>query len=377
MYGMYGFWLIIALFVLGFVVIGGLGMYGALQLTRPRRTSFEDSIERWGLPEPERLWLTSSDGIRLSGWWFERRGAAASILLCHGHGSNKLTNLWLAGDLYARFNVLLLDVRGHGESEGRHASVGFLERLDILAAVDWLADQGASIGVLGISMGGAAVIHAAAESERIAAVVADSSFARLRGPVYEAICARGYPRRAAGVLAWSVCRVAPWLGTPRGRQWRDPVDVVGRIAPRPLLLIHGEADDFIRISHANDLLSRARDPKELWVLPEAGHARAAEIDPAAYVARLLDFFERSLGAASQPAATAGAHHGHDVSNGQLDEVDRRQGAHAELAGHGRFADGVDGHRHEDVHDGGQRTVKDGITTHEVPRHVAADNEGRE
>jgi fermentation-respiration switch protein FrsA (DUF1100 family) len=300
-------------------------------------------------------------------------------VLCHGHGSNKLTNLWLAGDLYPQFNVLLLDVRGHGESEGRHSSVGYLERLDMLASVDWLAErQGpAPIGVLGVSMGGAAAIHAAAEDQRISAVVSDSSFARLRGPVFEAICARGYPRRVAGVLAWSVCNVAPWLGAPHGRRWRDPLDVVDRLAPRPLLLIHGQADDFIGIQHAHTLFARAAEPKELWIVPEVGHGRAAEIDPSAYAQRVRTFFARSLPATGQPAAAAGAEHGDDISDGQLDQVDGLQSAHAELARNGRLADGANGHGHEDVHDGGQRPVKDVVTTHEMARHVTAQHERSE
>ena len=357
----------------------GLGLYGAVHLTRPSRTSFEDTIERWALPEPERHILVSRDGVRLSAWWFAHPDATASIVLCHGHGSNKLTNLWLADDLYPRFNVLLLDLRGHGESEGWHSSVGYLERLDILASIDWLAERMGPppIGVLGVSMGGAAAIHAAAENQRISAVVADSSFARLRGPVFEAICARGYPRRVAGVLAWSVCTVAPWLGAPRGRPWRDPLDVVDRIAPRPLLLIHGEADDFVALEQANALFARAAEPKALWIVPEAGHARAAEIDPAAYAQRVRTFFTRALRATGEPTAAAGADHGDDVGDGQLDEVDRLERAHAELAGDGRLADGADGHRHEDVHDRGQRPVEDVVAAHEVSRHVTAQHERHE
>jgi len=355
------------------LVILLLGLYGAVKLTRPRRTDFVDTAERWGLPGPERLSLLSRDGVDLSAWWFARPGNRAAVLLVHGHGSNKLTNLWLAADLFEDFNVLLLDTRGHGDSGGAHGSVGYLERLDILAAVAWLADQvdEAPIGVLGISMGGAAVIHAAAEEPRISAVFADSAFARLRGPVYEAICSRGYPRRIAGVLAWSVCGVAPWLGPPRGRRWRDPVDVVDRIAPRPLLLIHGEADDFIRIEHAHLLFARAAEPKELWVVPEVGHARAAEIDAASYVARAKRFFRQSLGTSSEPAATAGTQHGNDVGDRQFDQVDRLQRTQTELSGNGRLADGVDGHGDKDVDDRRQRAVEDVVATHEVARDVAA------
>jgi pimeloyl-ACP methyl ester carboxylesterase len=223
------------------LVILGLGLYGAIHLTRPRRTDFVDTAERWDLPQPEHLSLRSTDGVALSAYWLAGDSARPVVLIVHGHGSNKLTNLWLAADLFSDFNVLLLDLRGHGESGRAHGTVGYIERLDVRAAVSWLDERFGEvpIGVLGISMGGAAVINAAAENPRITAVVADSAFAWLRGPVYEAICARGYPRRVSGVLAWSVCAVAPWLGAQRGRRWGDPIEVVHLIAPRPLLLIHG------------------------------------------------------------------------------------------------------------------------------------------
>jgi uncharacterized protein len=306
-------------------VLAALGLYGAQQLTRPKRSDLEDTAERWGLPEPRHLELTAVDGVQLAAWWFQAPAASASVIVCHGHGANKDSSLWLAAELFPRFNVLLLDVRGHGQSGGERTSVGFLERLDILAAVRWLDDQAgaAPIGVLGISMGGATAILAAAESTRIAAVVADSPFARLRNPVRAAICERGYPRAVSPLLAWSICTIASWQVRARGAP--DPIDVVDRIAPRPLLIVHGEADALIPVENAYALYARAGQPKELWVVPGVEHARVPEAEPRAYAERVAAFFERwlLLEAGGQPAAATRAGHGHDVGEGQLQEVDGR------------------------------------------------------
>jgi uncharacterized protein len=249
--------------------------------------------------------------------------------VCHGHGCDKRTSLWVAADLYPRMNVLLLDLRGHGESAGDRTSVGFLERLDVLGAVDWVLERqsGLRIGLLGISMGGGAAIQAAAECDAVGAVVADSPFARLRSPVGEAICARGYPRPLSPLLAWSVCTVASWLGSPRG-PWRDPIDVIGRIAPRSLLLIHGEADDLIPVENAYALYRRGGTSTELWIVPEAGHARIAEIAPKAYSERVRRFFDRwldgdALRARGEPATETGPAHRQHVSQRELQEVQRR------------------------------------------------------
>ena len=287
-------WLIAGGLGLLVAIVAGLGLYGAEQLTRPRRSELEDTAERWGLPEPRHLSLTAVDGVSLSAWWFHSAHAQASVMVCHGHGGNKASSLWVAADLFPRFNVLLLDLRGHGQSGGARTSVGFLERLDILGAVSWLDEQTGRrpVGVLGISMGAAAAILAAAESARIAAVAADSPFARLRSPVGAAICQRGYPRAVSPVLAWSVCTVASWQ--LRVRRGLDPIDVVHRIAPRPLLIVHGEADALIPVENAYALYARAGEPKELWIVPDVAHARVAEVDAAAYAERVSAFFERWL-----------------------------------------------------------------------------------
>jgi uncharacterized protein len=246
--------------------------------------------------------------------------------VCHGHGGSKLTSLWVAADLYPRFNVLLLDLRGHGQSDGNRTTMGYLERLDIVGAARWLDQRLGEqpIGVLGISMGAATAILAAAETERIGAIAADSPFARLRNPVRAAICQRGYPRAVSPLLAWSVCAVA----NLHMKGFADPIEVVDRIAPRPLLIIHGEADTLIPVDNAQALFARAGEPKELWVVPEVAHARVAEVEPAAYAERITRFFERWLlaGAAfeagREPGATASAGHGDHVGQRELSEVDR-------------------------------------------------------
>ncbi len=282
----------------GAAVLGLLaaGLYGSEQLTRPLPCSVEDDAARWGLPDPELVRFPAADGLGISAWWFRAAGASGSVVVCHGHGGNKVTNLWVAASLYPHYNVLLLDLRGHGESEGKLTSVGYLERLDIIGAVRWIhAVLGqAPVGLLGISMGAAASLLAAAECPEVTCVVADSPFARLDTPVRTAIRARGYPGVLVPALARSVAFVSGWrLGTVR--RWLDPIDVVDRLAPRPLLLIHGQADDMIPVDETHALWERAGEPKKLWIVPEVGHARAAEVDPRGYAETVAGFFEQYLG----------------------------------------------------------------------------------
>lgn len=80
------------------------------------------------------------------------------------------------------FSILAIDLRGHGQSSDSRLTFGITERKDIIAAVDWLKQKGfksQKIGVLGVSMGSASVIGAAADDPDIAAVVVDSGYAEV------------------------------------------------------------------------------------------------------------------------------------------------------------------------------------------------------
>ena len=282
-----------------FGLLVGLSLYGASQVTRPRRSDHRDDPAGWGLP-CEEVELRAADGVRLRAWLARASGPAAVVVL-HGFGGNRHTSLVQSSFLYPEFTLLLLDLRGHGESDGRDTSVGYHERLDAIAAAEYLRAVGyRPIGVFGVSMGGATAILAAADSPAIDAVVADSPFAMLRHAVREGARRRGYPARVSGPLAYLSCRTAAWrLGHRFGAG--DPVACVAAIAPRPLLLIHGEADTLIRVDNAHALYAAAGEPKELWLLPEIEHARAIEADGEAYRERVSDFFRRWLRTPPNPA----------------------------------------------------------------------------
>src|SRR5215211_3403336 len=202
--------LLIASLAAGTAAVAGLSLYGAYQVISPRRCEHRDDPAAWGLP-CEEVSFRSTDGVRLAAWFAPAPASRAAIIVLHGHGGNRHTSLVYASLLYPDFSLLLPDLRGHGESEGRHTSVGYLERLDLIGAARYLASRGFErIGVLGISMGGATAILAAAESPEIHAVVADSAFAALRHAVREGARIRGYPGLITRPLAYLTCRAAAW-----------------------------------------------------------------------------------------------------------------------------------------------------------------------
>jgi pimeloyl-ACP methyl ester carboxylesterase len=287
-----------------------VGEFSHRQITHAHRNDFRDDPSRWGFAPAEEIWLTTSDGIRLHSWLFLSAQAVATVIVLHGHGGNKDSLLPLARMLYPRFNVIMLDLRGHGESDGQRTTIGYEERLDVHAAVDVLVERGLGpVGVFGMSMGGATAIMAAAEDRRIAAVVADSPFARLRWAIARGAEIRGYPAFLAPLVAWLGCwATALHLGRPM--KAFDPVEVVNQIAPRPLFLLHGVEDDVIPVRSAHLLYHRAGQPKELWLIEGQKHCQALENLYEPYKQRLVGFFEGRLAAAARasqpPQATQAA-----------------------------------------------------------------------
>jgi uncharacterized protein len=307
-----------------------LGLYGASQVISPPRCDHRDDPENWGLPCDE-VEFPALDGPRIKAWLARAAERGPAVIVVHGHGGNRHTSLAHASFLFPSFSVLLPDLRGHGESDGRHTSVGYFERRDVIAAAEYLRSLGyGPIGVLGISMGGAAAILAAAESAAIDAVISDSTFAALRLAVQEGARLRGYPGPITRPLAYLSCRTAAWRLGYR-MQAGDPLTCVAALSPRPLLLIHGGADQLVRVANAQALFGAAGEPKELWVMDEVDHARGLEAAPELYRDRVMAFFGRYLLPPKnellsatpllevgplqigQPAADAGARQMHQVA----------------------------------------------------------------
>jgi fermentation-respiration switch protein FrsA (DUF1100 family) len=236
------------------------------------------------------------DGTLICGWLARgERPEGPAVIIAHGHGASRHGSLAHAQLLYPRYTVLMPDLRAHGGSAGRYTSIGYHERLDLIGSASYLRELGyGPIGVLGISMGGAAAILAAADSPEIDAVIADSSFAYLWRAVQRSARHRGYPRPIAAPLAYLACHTAA-LRLRYRRAFGDPVRAVAAMAPRPLLIIHGADDDLISVESAYQLYTAAGQGRELWILPKTGHARALEAAPEQYAERVLDFLGRTLG----------------------------------------------------------------------------------
>lgn len=259
---------------------------------------------QWGTDEPpegmaEEVTFTSAgDAIRISGWFFATGSgtAAPTIVLCHGIWTGRRECLPLALRFWAAgYNVLCFDFRAHGMSGGRFTSVGHHETNDVLGAVAYLKTRAevdtSRIGVVGFSMGAAASIQAAARCPDIAALVADSAYATFLDAARYSF--RVVTRVPHFPIASVAMHWAKWIVHVDATRLR-PVDVVGRIAPRPILITHGEMDEIVPVRHAASLFQAADEPKELWLVPGAHHVGARDTDTDGYFTRIEQFFRTAL-----------------------------------------------------------------------------------
>jgi dipeptidyl aminopeptidase/acylaminoacyl peptidase len=194
----------------------------------------------------------------------------------------------------AGFAIVSFDFRGMGESGGRFCSFGQCEKEDVRTAVRYLRTRAGiapgRVGAMGLSMGGAAAIMAAGEDPDIGAVVADSAFARLDQMIRQ----RFSPLGRAGVpLATCTQWCGEWMaGFSAGDV--TPVAVIPRLSPRPLLLIHGDADTHTPPAQSEQLYAAAREPKQLWLVPRAPHVGCYHTARQEYERRVTQFFRDAL-----------------------------------------------------------------------------------
>ncbi len=285
-----------ALGVLGGVL--GAAWYVSTRVSPNRARTYQDSytFTPWELGVPhESITLYSADGLRLSGWWMPHSATAPVIICCHGHSGSKADNLGIATNLWrAGYNLLLFDFRGRGDADPWPHTLISREVDDLLAAVAYARARllTAPIGVVGYSMGAAVAILAAAREPAIAALVADSSFTAGDDVVAHGV--RNTLRIPPRPLVFATDAVVSRRHGYRFSQAR-PIDAIGKIAPRPVLIIHGASDTLTPSSHAHALYAAAGEPRQLWVVPGLEHCGAYFADRPGYCRRVTGFFDQYLG----------------------------------------------------------------------------------
>ncbi len=222
----------------------------------------------------------------IRGWFLSSRNGA-TVLLTHGSGADRAQVAPQAAALAGHgFGVLLFDWPGHGESGGVPA-YGEAEREALRAAVEWLAhrEKAGRIGAFGTSLGAWVVAQVAPFDPRVEAVAVEGL------PTDLVAQTRHEYRRWGPLTQWPALLALRETGIWGGPR---PAETLPRLSPRPLLIVHGSDDASVPPSMAEELFQAAREPKELWIVPGAGHGNAWDVARPEYEGRLAAFFTRAL-----------------------------------------------------------------------------------
>jgi alpha-beta hydrolase superfamily lysophospholipase len=224
-----------------------------------------------GLPY-EDVTFATTDGLTLRGWFVPADQAdAPAMVYAPATSHDQRSGLSLVPAFHdAGYHVLLFSYRGHALSDGRKGqfTYGDAESQDLDAAVRYLrqTEEVERIAVVGHSVGAVSAILSAARNPLIEAVVAVAPFTCV-AEVWHTSRPALVP---SFILDWTL-----WVAEKtRGFDRADvcPQSVVDRIAPRPLLLIHGTRDRRITEEQMRRLFGVAEVPKSLWLVEGATHS---------------------------------------------------------------------------------------------------------
>jgi pimeloyl-ACP methyl ester carboxylesterase len=283
--------LLVLLLVLYVVVSAG----GALMFTRSASVADSTTPAYFGLDFEEVSFPAAKDNLAIRGWFVPARSKKV-ILVVHGLGANRGNVLEPAVPLVkAGFNLLVIDLRGHGASDGKVCSYGYYEQRDILGALTYLKQRGfggENIGVLAYSMGAATALTVMAQTDAIRTLVVDSAFADLCRELKHAF------RYATGGYLPRFCLPGMLLAALLLRGIKvnavRPEEAIKHLNGRRLLIIHGDSDLLVPVENAYILKEAAGDAAQLWIVPRAGHVASYDRQPRQYINHLLNFFQREL-----------------------------------------------------------------------------------
>jgi pimeloyl-ACP methyl ester carboxylesterase len=296
-----------AIFVGAFLLLAVIGPRMLISGMRvpAMRTASEAGLVRY----EDVAFMPPDRKLALRGWWLPADDPRGAVIVVHGGAANR-TAVWskfaeLGADLQQRrFDVLLFDMRNHGDSDDSDdtpPTFGPAEANDVIGAVNFIQRRAphTPVGVIGFSMGGNAAVYAAAKDKRIRAVVTNETYAEAAPIMPAAVSASsGLPPAIAKAVLWFAEHLH---GMPISKA--RAVDAAASLEPGQLFVIHNEADPIVPVGHAW-MLSNAAPDALLWITaapdgsenvdvrpPWGTHAKSYALYPREYVDRVAAFLE--------------------------------------------------------------------------------------
>lgn len=240
--------------------------------------------------------INSKDGLILRAKYRLRENSKAWVILVHGYKTNNTQMMPFAKKYYDKgYNVLMPDNRAHGESDGSYIGMGFLDKEDLSAWIDWilLRDIDAKIIMHGISMGAAAIMMLGGDRPKnVVGYIEDCGYTDVYS-ILESEFKKRAPKNLPTKAFMELSNFTSKINAGYSYSEASAIDQVKRI-DKPILFIHGAKDDFVPVKMAYQLYYAAKSKKDFYLVPEAGHAQVKDYDPKAYWDRVFSFIDKNM-----------------------------------------------------------------------------------
>ena len=213
------------------------------------------------------------------------------IILAHGYTWNRNGQLKYAQFFFKHgFSILIYDERGHGENKTKFTTFGYKEGKDLDDIIKWTKEKynPSIIGLHGESLGAATVLMALKENPEVNFAIEDCGYSNMKEVLFYKMKEFHIPRLfffginffLKLILHYSVNDVLPIEGAKN--------------ASIPLLIIHGDKDNYINVKHAYDIYEVSKKHSEIKIISGADHALSYETDPTFYESICMDFIKRNI-----------------------------------------------------------------------------------
>lgn len=261
--------------------------------------TLKDEGKKWLDNTPfEEIIMTSNDGLKLKGYFFEAKVPTnKTVIIAHGY-TGKAKDMARFAKFYQEklgYNVLMPDARGHGESEGDYIGFGWHERKDYVQWINYIIEKkGVDSEILlhGVSMGGATVLMTSGENlpEQVKAIVEDCGYTSAEGVLEYQL------KRMYNLPGFPIVNVTSMLTKLKAGYTFSEASALEQVkkAKVPIMFIHGEKDTFVPFEMVYELYDAANTEKELYVVPDAEHGNAYDINPSLYEEKVTNFVTKYI-----------------------------------------------------------------------------------
>jgi len=274
-----------------YAAVSALGVWWA---TKPYKPSLQADPATLGFPVEE-VEIKSTDGVTLRGWYGRPVDSQAVVVLFHGHRATRSQGLAIARTFVSTgYSVLMVDFRGCGKSDGSTQTFGVKESEDVNSVLRYLKEQKHGlrrIGIVGIGTGASAVILAHEQASQCAAIALLGPYSALDRTIGNRMRAR------LGASLHPLDTAFEWMLRYRiGRPLESvrPIDLIGKLAPAPVLLAGAMRDSRTPPDEIQELFERAAEPKDLYLAQDITRERLIDLNESLLRPKLVTFFDAEL-----------------------------------------------------------------------------------